>query len=123
MGLTYSNDLTNQYKENIYHIELDVSNWDTANFQVIAPVANTLYIYGTLDNGMPQGQLLPSGNYGAELAINWSAIQAVNLATGSAVSTIAAAGIFSVPVNTRFIKLGGGGADVYRLLQFNAKIS
>jgi len=71
---------------------------------------------------MPHGSLLPSGNYGANLAINWSAIQAVNLATGTAVSSISAAGIYSVPVNTRYIKLQGGGADIYRLLQFNGKI-
>ncbi len=123
MGLAYSNNLTNEYKQNIYHIELNVSGWDTATFQVVAPVAATMYIYGTLDDGMPQGQLLPTGNYGAELALNWSSIQAVNLATGAAVNTIAGAGIYSVPVNTKYIKLGGGGADVYGLLQFNSKIS
>jgi len=122
MAVGYSNNLTNDYKQNVYHIELDVSGWDTATFQVVAPLASTMYIYGTIDDGMPQGSLLPSGNYGANLAINWSSIQAVNLATGSAVNSISGAGIYSVPVNTRFIKLGGGGADVYRLLQFNSKI-
>lgn len=121
MGLGYSNDLTKQYKQNLYHIELEVSGWDTVNLQVLAPVASTLYIYGSLDDGMPQGQLLPGGNYGASLAQNWSSIQAVNLATGAAVNTIAAAGIFSIPVNTRYVKLGGGG-DVYGLLQFNGKL-
>jgi hypothetical protein len=71
---------------------------------------------------MPQGSLLPSGNYGAQLAQNWSAVQAVNLATGSATGTISGAGIYSVPVNTRYLKLAGGGADVYGLIQFNAKL-
>lgn len=122
MSVSYSNELTKEYKANLYHINLEVSGWDTVNFHVLAPVAGTVYIYGTLDDGMPQGSLLPSGNYGAQLATNWSAIQGVNLATGTAVDNITGAGIYSVPVNTRFIRLGGGGADVYRLLQQNIKI-
>lgn len=123
MGLAYSNDLTQEYKQNVYHINLEVAGWDTTTFQVLAPVAATLYIYGSLNDGMPQGSVLPSGNYGAQLAIDWSAVQAVNLATGSAVSSISAAGLYSVPVNTRFLRLGGGGADVYGLIQHNIKIN
>lgn len=122
MAVGYSNDLTQKYKQNIYHIELEVSGWDTVNFQVLAPVASPLYIYGSLDDGMPQGSLLPDGNYGAALAQNWSPIQGVNLATGSATSSISGAGIYSVPVNTRYVRLGGGGADVYGLFQLNNKI-
>lgn len=122
MGLAFSNDLTQQYKQNIYHIELDVSGWDTVTIQAVAPVAAPIYIYGTIDNGMSLGQSIPAGNYGAQLAINWTGVQAVNLATGAAVSSISAAGMYSVPVNSQFLKLQGGGADVYRLLQFNSKI-
>lgn len=122
MSVGYSNDLTNQYKQNIYHIELEVSGWDSVNFQVLAPVAAALSIYGSLDDGMPQGVLSQSGNYGAQLAQNWSPIQAVNLATGSATGTISSAGIYSVPVKTRYLKLSGGGANVYGLIQFNHKI-
>lgn len=123
MSVGYTRDLTRQYKQNIYHIELEVSGWDTATFQVLAPVAATLYVYGSLNDGMAQGQLYPSGNYGAGLALNWSSIQAVNLATGSAVSSISGAGVYSVTVNTPYIKLEGGGADVYGLFQFNSKVS
>lgn len=122
MGLGYSNDLTLKYKQNVYHIELEVSGWDTVNIQAVAPVAAPIFIYGSLDDGMPQGSLLPDGNYGAQLAINWSPIQGVNLASGSAVSSITDASIISIPVNTRYLRLGGGGADVYRLLQFNGKL-
>lgn len=122
MAVGFSNDLTLQYKQNVYHIELEVSGWDKANFQVLAPVASPLYIYGSLDSGQPQGQSLPSGNYGATLAQNWSAIQAVNLATGTATGTISGAGIYSVTVNTRYVKLAGGAADVYGLIQFNTKV-
>tara|TARA_R110000868_G_scaffold169953_4_gene405055 strand:+ start:414 stop:785 length:372 start_codon:yes stop_codon:yes gene_type:complete len=122
MSIRYTNDLTLEYKQNVYHIELDVSGWDTVTFQAVAPVASAIFIYGSLDNGMSTGQSIPAGNYGAQLAINWTGVQAVNLATGSAVSSISAAGNYSVPVNTQFLKLQGGGADVYRLIQFNSKL-
>jgi len=122
MSIVNSQDLTTKYKQNVYHIELEVGGWDTVTIQAVAPVAAPIYVYGTLDNGMSLGQSIPAGNYGAQLAINWTGVQAVNLATGSAVSSISAAGLYAVPVNSQFIKLQGGGADVYRLLQFNNKI-
>lgn len=123
MSLGKNIDLTKQYKQNIYNISLDVSGWDTVTFQFIAPVAGTTSIYGALDDNMPQGSLLAANNnYNPDNILNWSAVQAVNLATGSAVSSITAAGIYSVPVNTPYLKLGGGG-DVYGLWQFNSKIS
>lgn len=121
MSVRYTNDLTLKYKQNVYHIELDVSGWDTVTFQAVAPVASAIFIYGSLDNGMSLGQSIPAGNYGAQLAINWTGVQAVNLASGASVSSISAAGMYSVTVNNQFLKLQGGGADVYRLLQFNTK--
>jgi|SRR6185503_2015055 len=123
MSVGYNADLTKKYKQNIYNIALNVSGWDTVSFQVIAPVAGTTYIYGALDDNMPQGQLLsPNNNYDPDNIRNWSSVQAVNLATGSAVNSITAAGIYSVPVNFPYLKLGGGG-DIYGLWQFNSKIS
>ncbi len=122
MGLAHTPiDLTQKYKQNVYHIELDVSGWDTVTFQLVGSVAGTLAIYGTLNDGMSQGSLYPSRNYAADRARDWSPIQAVNLATGSAVNTITAAGLYAVPVNTTYVRLNGGG-DVYGLFQFNSKI-
>jgi len=121
MSVGITKDLTQQYKQNVYNISLNVSGWDTVTFQVIAPVAGTMAIYGTLNDGMAQGILYPNDNYGADRAENWSAVQAVNLASGAAVNTISAAGIYSVPVNTPYLKLSGGG-DVYGLFQHNIKI-
>jgi len=114
-------DLTQQYKTNVYHIELNVSGWDNVTFQVIGAVSGTLAIYGTINDGMSQGSLYPNNNYAANRARDWSPIQAVNLATGSAVNTITAAGLYSVPVKTPYVRLNGGG-DVYGLWQFNSKI-
>lgn len=114
-------DLTQEYKQNIYNISLDVSGWDTVTFQVLAPVSGTITIYGTLNDGMSQGSLYPSENYGANRARDWSTVQAANLATGAAVNTISAAGLYAVPVNTTYLRLSGGG-DVYGLFQFMSKI-
>lgn len=123
MSLGRTQDLTQQYKQNLYNIALDVTGWDTVNIQVLAPVAATLFIYGTLNDGMSQGSLYPSDNYGADRARDWSSVQAVNLATGSPVNDISGAGIFSVPVNFPYLKVGGTGANVYGIFQHNIKIS
>jgi hypothetical protein len=123
MSVFNQQDLTQKYKQNIYNIALDVSGWDTVTFQVVAPVAATLYIYGAIDDNMPQGSLLASNNnYKPSNVINWTPVQAVQLATGSAVTSITTAGVYSVPVNAPFLKIGGGGADVYGLWQNNLKI-
>lgn len=119
MALGNPLDLTNQYKTNIYQIQLDVSGWDKVCVQVVAPVASPIYIYGSNDPNALHG--VRDGN--ATLATNFMAIQATNLASGAAVSNIAAAGLFSVPVNAQFLRLSGGGADVYRLLLFESKVS
>lgn len=123
MSVANSHDLTNKYKQNIYNIALDVSGWDTVTFQVLAPVASTLYIYGAIDDNMPQGSLLAANNnYNASNVVNWTGVQAVQLATGTAVSSITTAGLYSVPVNAPYLKIGGGGANVYGLWQHNIKI-
>jgi hypothetical protein len=116
MGLGRPQDLTTLYKSNVYNIALDVSGWDKVTFQVLAPVSGTLAVYGTINDGMSQGSLYPSDNYGADRARDWTPIQATNLATGTAGTTISAAGLYSVPVNTPYVRLNGGG-DVYGLFQ------
>jgi hypothetical protein len=119
MALGKPLDLTTEYKQNIYNIQMDMSGWDKTTIQVVAPVAGPVYVYGSNDANALQG--VRDGN--AELAINFNAIQATNLATGTAVSSFSAAGNYKVDVNTRFLKISGGGADVYRLLAFHSKIS
>jgi hypothetical protein len=74
-------------------------------------------VYGSNDPNALQG--VRDGN--AALATNFTAIQATNLATGNAVSSFNAAGNYKVDINARFLKVGGGGADVYRLLFFHTK--
>ena len=122
MGVSKTLDLTQQYKQNVYSIALDVSGWDTVNLQVLSPMVGTIYVYGTLNDGMSQGSLYATDNYGADRARDWTAVEAVALATGTAATSITAAGIYSVPVNYPYLKVGGGGANVYGLFQNNIKI-
>jgi hypothetical protein len=117
MAISRPLDLTNEYKQNIYNICLDMSGWDRTTIQAIAPLAGPISIYGTNDGGGRQS--VTDGN--AELAINFTPIQATNLATGTAGTTIAAAGNYKIDINTKYIRLAGGGADVYRLYANHTK--
>lgn len=118
MAVGHPFDGTFDYKQNVYNINLDMSGWDKTTIQVVAPVAAALYVYGTNDANALQG--VRDGN--ATLATNFTAIQATNLATGSAVASFSAAGNYKVDVNARFLRVGGGGADVYRILFFHSKV-
>lgn len=111
MGLTYYYDGTNQYKQNVYSITLDMSGWEKTTIQVAAPVAAPLVVYGSNNAGAGQG--ITDGN--AELAIGFTAIRATNLADGTVASTISAAGNYQVDINARFLRLQGGGANVYKI--------
>jgi len=83
-----------------------------------------MYIYGTIDSGAA-----PQNNQGgASLAINYTPIQATNLATGSAVTSITSAGMYAVnPIKQQFIRLqgsfAGAGTNVYRILLWESKQS
>lgn len=118
MALAKPLDLTQQYKQNIYSITLDMSGWDKTTFQVLAPVAGTLFPYATNNSGAAQS--VTQGN--AELATNFSGIQAKKLSDGTMVTSINAAGLYEVDVNAQFLRLQGGGANVYGLLFFHSKI-
>jgi len=124
MGLSrkITDDLTTPFNS-VYQINRDVAGWDKMTVQVVAPIYGALYIYGTLDAGEQQQNT--QGN--ATLAINYTPIQATNLATGTAVATITAAGMYAVNAsNQQFVRLQGNPAgtptNVYRILITNSKI-
>lgn len=119
MALGYPADLTNDYKSGIYNIQLDMSGWDKTTIQVVAPVAAPIYVYGSNDPNAVLG--VQDGN--AELAINFTPIQATSLATGTAANSFSTAGNYKVDVNARFLKIAGGGANVYKMIAFHSKIS
>lgn len=112
----FSAEFNSQYK-----ITLDVSGWDKTTIQTTGAVLGTINIMGSNDAGANASS---QGN--ASLAINFTPIQAKNLATGSMVNAIYGAGLFEVDVNAQFLRLQGAPAgtptNVYRLLLFNSKI-
>ena len=112
MALSYRFDGTNDYKQNIYSITLDMSGWQKTTIQVEAPVAGAIYVYSSNDAGAVQGE-----TYGdAQLATNFTPIQVTNLSTGTAVSNFNAAGNYKADINARFLRVQGGGADVYKII-------
>lgn len=122
LGKPILENLTSDFNS-VYQINRDVSGWDKVTFQVVTPISGTIYLYGTLDSGSNLG--VTQGD--AELAINYTPIQAKNLATGTNVNTITGAGLYTVDAaNQQFVRLQGNPADsptnVYRILAFNSKI-
>ena len=114
-------DFATQFNS-LYNVTLDMSGWDKATIQTIGAVGGTLNISGSNDggaDGTSQGD--------ARLAINFSPIQATNLATGTKVNAIYGAGLFEVDVNAQYLRIQGApasaGTNVYRLMIFNSKIS
>lgn len=114
----FATEFNSQYK-----ITLDMSGWDRTTIQTTGTVLGTINILGSNDSGYQQQNT--QGN--AELAINFTPLQAKNLATGTMVNAIYGAGLFEVDINAQFLRLQGAPAgtptNVYRLLLFNSKIS
>jgi len=109
----------------VYKINMDMSGWDKTTIQVVAPIYGAMYIYGSNDGDQVTGVQMGD----ASLAINFTPIQATNLATGTAVNSISAAGNYKVDINAQFLRLQGNPttgatiANVYKILLFNSKIS
>jgi hypothetical protein len=114
-------DFTKQFNST-YNITLDMSGWDKTTVQTSGAVLGTINIQGSNDGGAN------ASNQGdAQLAINFTPIQAKNLATGSMVNAIYGAGLFEIDINAQYLRLQGAPAgtptNVYRILLFNSKIS
>lgn len=106
----------------LYKVTLDMSGWDKTTIQTTGAVLGTINIFGTNDSGAQQQTT--QGN--ASLAINFTPLQAKNLATGTMVNAIYGAGLFEVDINSEFLRLQGApaaaGTNVYRLLFFHSKV-
>lgn len=114
-------DFADQFNS-LYNITLDMSGWDKTVIQTSGAVLGTLNLSGSNDGG---DNAYSDGN--AQLAINFTPIQAKNLATGTMVNAIYGAGLFEVDINAQYLRIQGApasaGTNVYRLMIFNSKIS
>lgn len=104
MALSQTIDVTAKFNAG-NGIVIDASNWDSLVFQFINP-SGTISITATNDGGAVQGTT--DGN--SSLAANFQTVQATKLSDGTAVTTVAAAGLFRVGVVGRFVKFGGASA-------------
>lgn len=112
---------TNDWTYNINQsgsLTIDVGGYEKVTAEFIAPLVGVFSVYGSNDGGAVRG--VTAG--GPQLAVNFTAIQAINLATGSAVSTISAAGEYGVTINAKYLRFRGG-TSVYKLIINNQKTS
>jgi len=113
-------DFSQQFNS-LYNVTLDMSGWDKTTIQTSGAVLGTLNLFGSNDGG---DNAYSDGS--AQLAINFSPIQATNLDTGTKVNAIYGAGLFEVDINAQYLRIQGApasaGTNVYRLMIFNSKI-
>ena len=102
---SYNSDITEDTREDGSWV-LDVSLWKNITFQFVNPLG-TFNFQGTNDANAIHG--VSDGS--AASAINFTAIQAVNLATGTAGTSANVAGLFKIEVFCKFIRISGSTAD------------
>ncbi len=106
----------------IYNVTLDLSGWTETTIQLEAPVGGSIVVYGSNDSGAVRG--VTQGN--ASLATGFNPAQVTNLATGTAVTSMSAAGNYRYTVDAQFLRLQGSpaaaGTNVYKLLLINSKV-
>jgi hypothetical protein len=99
-----------------------MGGWYKTTIQVEAPISGAIVVYGTNNSGFQLG--VTQGN--ANLATDFQPVQVTNLATGTAVNSISAAGNYKYEVNAQFLRLQGSpaaaGTAVYGLKFFHSKI-
>ena len=97
---------------------LDVSEWETVSIQVIGG-GGTISILGTNDPGDVTG----STDGSAKDAINFTAVQAINLTTGVAATAVTGTTLFRIsPVGFKYLQIGDGStATATKVLVFKTK--
>jgi len=107
---TATTDVTIEFKKNNQFV-LDVALWEYVTVQFVNP-SGTINITGTNDEG--------TGN-SSSATTNFTAIQAINLASAAVVTSIAAAGMFKIQRGCKYIKFGGAAATADKVLVFSSK--
>lgn len=87
-------------------VVIDSSGWQNVTVQLDGTPSGTINLTGTNDAGAITG--VSDGN--PLTAINFTAIQATDISSGTAVTAIAGAGNFKIINPPKFIKIGGASA-------------
>jgi hypothetical protein len=111
-------DVTNEYNTGLesgtpYLVKLDTGGFDYAVVQLISPAGSVNFLH-TNDSGDIQG--VSDGS--AVSSINALAVQGINLATGTAITSLAADGLVRFQSFGRYLWLDGvdDGAAVDKIL-------
>lgn len=97
-------------------VQVDIGGWETVSIQAVAPTG-TITLNASNDGGGVTGSV----NDSPTTATNFTLVQATKLADGSAVTAIAAAGVYKIPVAFRYLSIGGASAAATKLLIFLTK--
>jgi hypothetical protein len=86
-------------------LQIDIGGWDFVVVQLVGPTGTTSFATSN-DSGAIEG--VSDGN--AASATNFNAVTGTNLATGSGVTTLAAAGSVKFSGIGQYLQLSGGSA-------------
>ena len=110
MALVQPLDITDAFNLEGGFIQ-DVSGWDFTVVQLVTP-AGAVNFLASNDSGAVQG--VTDGD--SSTAINFTAVQGTNLATGAAATSLNASGLMRFPVVGRYLQLTGTTAAKILLL-------
>lgn len=117
MAISTTLDITSEFNS-VGHKNVDMSGWDSMTIQLVSPTG-TITFNGSNDDGSVTGSV--QGN--ANSAINWTAIQATNLNTGSGSTTGAVSGLWRISAFPRFVQLTGSSVTASKIILYFSKIS
>lgn len=116
MALCLTQDVTAEFNANNAAI-IDMSGWDNAVWQFVNP-SGTISTVATNDGGGVTGST--DGN--SKSALSYQTIQVTKLSDGTAVTAVAAAGLFKNVVVGRYVKFGGASAAADKVIVMLHKI-
>lgn len=96
---------------------IDLSGWDYCVVQLVGP-SGTINFLSSNDDGSVTGQI----QGGPLTAINFTAVQGTNLATGAAATSGGVAGLWKFSGIGRFLQLSGSGITATKILVYLSKI-
>lgn len=116
MALAVVVDVTTAFNANNAFVQ-DMSGYDNAVVQFVNP-SGTINITATNDDGGTTS-VIGSPTHAA----NFQTVQATKLADGTAVTSVAADGLYRVGIVGQFVKFGGASAAATKVLVYLYKIS
>ena len=98
-------------------INIDLSGWDSATIQLVSP-SGAINFLGSNDSGSITGAV--EGN--PTTAINFTALEATNLATNAVATSGAASGLWKLVGLPKFLQLSGTTITATKVLVYLSKI-